>query len=82
MFGHALKDSKLRKSQRADTRKPGAWAVGDLIGKDPGAILSLADTQQSQGTQKIVMKWIKEWICVFLQLALIAIVENNLSELK
>ena len=56
--------------------------MGDLIGKDPGAILSLADTQQSQGTQKIVMKWIKEWICVFLQLALIAIVENNLSELK
>lgn len=28
------------------------------------------------------MNWVKEWVCVFLNLVLLAIVENKLSELK
>lgn len=33
-----MTDPKLTKSQRADPRKPGIWAVGAVIGKDSEAI--------------------------------------------
>lgn len=75
-----MTDSKFRNSQRADSRKPGVWVLGVSIGRDSGVyFLNLVDTHQSQ---HVVVKWVKEWICVLLKLALIAITENNLSVLK
>lgn len=45
-------------------------------------MLSLGDAQLSQGAHNMVMKWVKEWVCVFLKYAPIVIVGNNLSEFK
>lgn len=58
------------------------WAVGAVLGKDSEAMLSLGDAQLSQGAHNMVMKWVKEWVCVFLKYAPIVIVGNNLSEFK